>query len=227
MKRRFVLPWLAVLITPMCVMSEPVADPFAIQVKDEQQIRSLLARPAAKLRETRMLEGSFRHSRHLREAPKPLVALGEFKFVRDLGVYWHTRQPFDSVVVLTSAGLAQSDDGGAVQRISAEEQPAIRLITNIFMALFTLDTRTLARDFDLYTGVADPTRNRWTIGLKPRSKTIAGVFKEATITGGDDVEQVVLTDTHGDRTVIDLTRITYSKDPPGADVSALFALPRP
>ena len=38
---------------------------------------------------------------------------------------------------------------------------------------------------------------------------------------------VVLTDARGDRTVIDLTGITYSSDPPGADVRALFALPRP
>ena len=147
--------------------------------------------------------------------------------MRDLGVYWHTRQPFDSVVVLTGAGLAQSDEGGAVQRISADEQPAVRLITNIFMALFTLDTQSLARDFDLFGGVEDEKKNRWIIGLKPRAKAIAGVFKEATVAGSDDVEQVVLTDAHGDRTVIDLTGITYSSDPPGADVRALFALPRP
>jgi hypothetical protein len=41
------------------------------------------------------------------------------------------------------------------------------------------------------------------------------------------VEQIVLTDAHGDRTVIDLTGITYSSEPPGADVRALFALPPP
>jgi len=205
----------------------PAADPVAHPLTDEAQLRSLLSRPASKLRNAQVLTGKFQHSRHLSEIPKPLVAHGEFTFVRDLGVYWHTRQPFDSVVVLTGTGLAQSDEGGVVQRISADEQPGVRLITNIFMALFTLDTQGLARDFDLSGGVADEKQNRWIIGLKPRAKAIAGVFKEATVAGADDVEQVVLTDARGDRTVIDLNGITYSIDPPGADVRALFALPRP
>ena len=139
---------------------------------------------------------------------------------------WHTRQPFDSVVVLTDAGLAQSDDGRPPQRISADGQPAVRLLKNIFMALFSLDTHRLAREFELF-GVEDKKENRWIIGLRPRARAIAGVFNEATVAGADDVEQIVLTDAHGDRTVIDLTGITYSSDPPGADVRALFALPRP
>jgi hypothetical protein len=103
----------------------------------------------------------------------------------------------------------------------------VRLITNIFMALFTLDTQGLARNFDLFGGFDDQQQNRWIIGVKPRSKAIAGVFKEATVAGADEVEQVVLTDVHGDRTVIDLTAITYSSDPPGADTRARFELRRP
>ena len=53
------------------------------------------------------------------------------------------------------------------------------------------------------------------------------VFKEATVTGAGDVEQVVLIDVHGDRTVIDLSGIEYSGAQPGADVRALFELARP
>jgi hypothetical protein len=218
------LSW-ALLVLP-CASGARAADPFAHPVTDEAELRSMLSRPASKLRNAQVLTGQFRHSRHLREIPKPLVALGEFTLVRDLGVLWHTRQPFDSVVALTGEGLAQSDDGGPVQRVSAEGQPAMRLLRKIFMALFTLDTRTLARDFHLF-GVEDKQENRWIIGLKPRAHAIAGAFSEATVAGADEVEQIVLVDAHGDRTVIDLTRITYSSDPPGADVRAQFALPRP
>lgn len=226
-KRGVVVTWLWALLVLPCAFGAPPADPFAHPVTNEAGLRSLLSQPAAKLRNAQVLAGRFQHSRHLQEIPKPLVGLGEFTFVRDLGVYWHTRQPFDSVVVLTGAGLAQSDDGGPVQRISADEQPAVRLITNIFMALFTLDTRSLARDFELFGVVEDANTNRWVLGLKPRAKAIASVFKEATVTGTGDVEQVVLTDARGDRTVIDLSGITYSSDKPGADVRALFTLPRP
>ena len=217
--------WCALLFLP-CATGALAADPFVHPVTDEVELRSMLSRPASKLRNAQVLTGQFRHSRQLREIPKPLIAQGEFTIVGDLGVIWHTRQPFDSVVVLTAQGLAQSDDGGPVQRVSAEAQPAVRLLRNIFMALFTLDTKTLAHDFDLF-GVEDKKENRWIIGLKPRAKTIAGVFSEATVSGADAVEQIVLIDARGDRTVIDLTGITYSSEPPGADVRALFALPRP
>jgi hypothetical protein len=224
-KRRFVLPWLWMLWVP-CAVGAPAPDPFSHPMA-EGELRALLSRPAAKLRDAQVLSGKFQHSRHLSEIPKPLVALGEFKFVRDLGVYWHTRQPFDSVAVLTAAGLAQSDDGGPVRRISADEQPAVRLITNIFIALFTLDTSTLARDFDLFGVAADEKTGRWILGLRPRGKAIATVFKDATVAGSDDVEQVVLTDARGDRTVIDLSSISYASEPPGADVRALFAPTKP
>lgn len=225
-KRLAVRRWLWALLALSGASVTLAADPFAQPATGEAELRSILSRPASKLRQAQVLAGQFRHSRHLREIPKPLIALGEFTVVRDLGVLWHTRQPFDSVVVLTSAGLAQSDDGGPVQRVSADAQPAVRLLKNIFMALFTLDTQTLAGDFDLF-GVEDKPQNRWIIGLKPRARTLAGVFSEATIAGADDVEQIVLTDARGDRTVIDLTGIRYSSDAPGADVRARFALPLP
>jgi hypothetical protein len=218
---------LSVLFAMPAASGAPAADPFAHPLTSEASLRSLLSRPAGKLHDAQVLTGKFQHTRHLSERPRPLVALGEFTFGRELGVYWHTQQPFDSVVVLTGAGLAQSDEGGAVQRISADAQPGVRLITNIFMALFTLDTRSLARDFDLFGVVEDEEANRWIIGLRPRAKAIAGVFKEATVAGADDVERVVLIDARGDRTVIDLTATTYSSDQPGAEVRALFALPRP
>jgi Outer membrane lipoprotein carrier protein LolA len=220
------IAWLCALLFLPCATGALAADPFMHPVTDEAELRSMLSRPASKLRNAQVLSGQFRHSRQLREIPKPLIAQGEFTVVSDLGVFWHTRQPFDSVVVLTAEGLAQSDEGGPVQRVSAEGQPAVRLLRNIFMALFTLDTKTLARDFDLF-GVPGQKENRWIIGLKPRATTIAGVFSEATVAGADEVEQIVLIDARGDRTVIDLTGITYSSDPPGAGVRALFALPRP
>jgi len=223
MKRRFVLAWWTSLLLP-CAFGAPAADPFAHPVTDQAQLRAALSRPAAKLQKAQVLEGEFQHSRHLREIPRPLIATGGFTFVRDLGVYWHTRVPFDSVVMLTSAGLTQSDEGGAPQRISASEQPAVRLIANIFMSLFTLDTRSLGRDFDLYGG---PQGDRWIIGLRPRNKAIAGVFREATVSGAEDVEQVVLIDAQGDRTVIDLRAITYSSEAPGANVRSLFAPAKP
>jgi hypothetical protein len=222
MRRGLVLPLLAALLVHTA-FGASAADPFAHAVTDESQLRAALAEPAAKLLKAQVLRGEFKHSRYLREIPRPLMATGDFTFVRGLGICWHTRQPFDSIVILTEAGIVQTDEGGAPQQIAAGEQP-VRFIAKIFMALFTLDIASLRHDFDLYGGKQD---DRWTIGLKPRTKAIAGVFSQATVTGAVDVEQVVLTDARGDRTVIDLGNITYSSDPPGDDVQALFAIAKP
>jgi outer membrane lipoprotein-sorting protein len=151
MKRSFALLWLAALfVAPAAFCAPP--DPFAQPVTDEAQLRAALSRPAAKLAKAQVLKGRFTHSKHLSEIPRPLIATGEFVFVRDLGVYWHTQQPFDSVVVLTGSGLVQRDGGEPALRVNSDEQPAVRVIANIFMALFTLDVGILARDFDLYGG---------------------------------------------------------------------------
>lgn len=199
------------------------ADPFA-HPASASQLKSLLSRPAARLDQARTLSGVFSQSRFLRELPRPLVAGGEFVFARDLGVFWHTRQPFDSVIVLNAAGMTQIDEGAAPLRLSAEEQPAVRLVGNLFAALFTLDIARLGRDFELFgTGEG----KQWTLGLKPRASGLAGVIRQVTVVGSDDVEQVELTDAHGDRTLIELSAIQYSRDGPPADVGALLAPPRP
>ena len=228
MTLRRVIPWVVSLFVLPCAFAAPATDPFAHPVTDAAQLRATLSRPAAKLATAQVLKGQFRHSRHLSEIPRPLIATGEFIVVRDLGVYWHTQQPFDSVALLSEAGIAQSDGGGSAMRVSADEQPAVRVIAKIFMALVTLDVASLGRDFDLFSDTDAGKRDgSWIIGLKPRAKAIAGVFTQATVSGSDDVEQVVLTDTRGDRTVIDFSAITYSSDPPGAEVRALFAPLRP
>jgi len=213
---------LLILLWGVC--AHAAVDPFAHPATGDALLRSTLARPAAQLAKAQVLKGHFTHSKHLSEIPQPLVATGEFVFARDLGVYWHTQQPFDSVVVLTNSGIVQRDEGAQTLQLSADEQPAVRVIANIFLAMFTLDVTSLSRNFDLY-GLSQG--ERWIIGLKPRSSAIASVFKQATVTGSGDVEQVVLTDAHGDRTVIDLSAIEYSDAAPAADVRALFAPAKP
>jgi hypothetical protein len=212
----------------LCALAAPAAETLQ-PTTGEALLRSTLARPAAQLAKARTLRGTFRQSRQLREIPKPLLASGEFLFARDLGVYWRTRQPFDSVIVLNDAGMLQIDEGAPALRMSAEQQPGVRLIGNLFTALFTLDVTRLSDDFDLYsvTGGAAGTASRWTMVLKPRASTIASVIREVRVSGADDVEQVQLTDAQGERTSIELTGIEYSRDGPPADVLALLAPKRP
>lgn len=209
------------LLLPFLLLVAPLAraaDPFPHPVTGETLMTGALAAPAAKLADAQVLSGQFTQRKHLREVPRPLVSSGEFTFARDLGVHWHTVKPFDSVVVLTRAGILERAEGSESMRLDAD-QPAVRMIANLFMALFTLDVTTLERNFAL-SQVSEGAR--WTVGLTPRNDTIAQVFRQVTIAGATDVEEVVLTDVHGDRTVIELAGISYSHTPPDAATRGLF-----
>lgn len=214
--------WL--LLFMACAGVARAADPFAHPVTGAELMKGALSQPAARLAQAEVLTGQFTHRKHLREIPRPLTSTGEFTFARSLGVYWHTLKPFDSAVVLTPAGIREMAGGAQASRLSADEQPAVRTIANVFLALFTLDMTSLERSFELYSATEG---THWTIGLKPRAGAIAAVFTQATVSGAAEVEQVVLTDVHGDRTVIDLTAVQYSRSPPDATTRGLFTLAGP
>lgn len=199
--------------------SAQAVDPFEHPTTGKALLNSTLALPARNLADAKVLTGQFVHRKYLAEIPQPLTATGEFTYGRSLGVYWHTIQPFDSVFLLTQEGIVQRDEGTETVRLSAQEQPAVRVIADIFLALFTLDVTSLSSSFDLF---GKSQGDRWIVGLRPKTATIGSVFKQATITGSKDVEQVVLVDAHDDRTVIDLKSIQYSSSAPDAATSALF-----
>ena len=194
-------------------------DVFAHHATAKQLLDTVLVEPSANLAHSHVLQGRFTHRKFLHELPQPLTANGEFTFARDLGVYWHTEQPFDSIFILTRQGLVQRDEGAETLRLSSDEQPAVRVIANIFLALFTLDLSTLDSTFELY---GEKQNAHWTIGLKPKSTAVASVFKQATVSGGKEVQEIVLTDKHDDRTVIDLQSVVHTSDPPSVAVRALF-----
>jgi hypothetical protein len=178
---------------------------------------TVLVEPSRALAKTQVLQGRFTHRKYLTELPQPLTASGEFTLGRELGVYWHTRQPFDSLFVLTPQGMTQRDEGTETLRLNAD-QPAVRVVGTIFLALFTLDVTTLSQSFELY---GHKPNEKWVVGLKPKSSAVANVFKQAVVSGQRNVEQVTLTDQHGDRTVIDLHAVVHSSEVTPA-VRALF-----
>lgn len=170
---------------------------------------TLLAEPAKALSKTQVLQARFTQKKYLSEIPQPLIANGDFVFLRDVGVYWHTEKPFDSVFVLTQQGILQRDEGSEALRVSSDKQPAVRVIADIFFALFTLNVSKLETDFEMFGQKQD---GRWILGLRPKSAAVASVFKQATVSGTAVVEQVVFTDKRGDRTVIEMSGVTQSAE---------------
>lgn len=183
------------------VFSRPVTAPQALEV----------ARAAVDpLARAQVVRGRFLQRRELAELPRPLVSRGDFVFARDEGVTWNTLEPFESRVTLGPQGLVQTDASGETLRVDANREPALRFVSSVFVALFSLDVNRLAADFELY---ALPSAQGWTLGLRPRAAALRDVVMEAVVSGNTRVEHVVLRDARGDRTEIELTDVRYETAP--------------
>jgi hypothetical protein len=168
------------------------------------QTSALLGPAARSLTTATGLSGRFEQRKYLRELPQPLVSTGEFLFARDIGVWWHTQTPFDSVFILTREGARSRDEGGTVTRIGTADQPGVTVATRIFFALFALDFDVLSKDFDIY---GTPRDDGWQIGLRPKSAAMSAVFREAVIDGARYAHKIELRDAQGDRTEILLPEV--------------------
>jgi hypothetical protein len=190
---------------------EPPAS-SAVPVTSAAQLSRLTRDTARSLAGARAVRGRFVQRRFLAGLAAPLESRGEFLFARDLGIEWHTAQPFDSQFVLTHDTMTQRDEGGDAVRVSAADQPALTVVSRVFFALFALDYDALSQDFSMTAETTDP-RQPWRLLLRPRTAALASVFRQATISGDATVKTVVLSDANGDATHIELRDVQY--DPRG------------
>jgi hypothetical protein len=171
------------------------------------QMAALLGPAAKPLAAAAGLRGRFEQRKTLPDLPRPLLSTGEFLFARDIGVWWHTRTPFDSVFILTRDGARSRDEGGAETGVGAEQQPGVAVAARIFFALFALDFEALSKDFDLYGMPAGAPAAGWQVGMRPKLAAMSAVFRQALIEGAAHADRIVLEDAHGDRTEIRLPEV--------------------
>src|SRR5437879_134255 len=125
---------IAVLLLIGCATATAADDLFTHPATPEELIKLLSPARAAML-QSQALRGNFQQKKFLAGVPKPLQSSGEFVFARDRGIWWHTQKPFDSEFVLTRAGIYQRDAGGTPIHLTAQQQPALRIVADIFLAL--------------------------------------------------------------------------------------------
>jgi hypothetical protein len=205
----------AMLLLGACAAGQ--AAPLFEQPTDARAIGAALDGISRELRGAQTLRGRYSQRKTLRELPRPLLAEGSFLFVRDRGVVWRTETPFVSELVITSDALVQRQNGSS-QRLSAEQQPAIRLVGQIFFAVFSLDFATLEQMFRLHGGAQGG--GQWALGLRPLQ--VAGSLREIEVRGDTQVRRVILREDAGDLTEIELREVVYSTAPPTAADLAPF-----
>ena len=167
-----------------------------------------------RLKTAPVLHGEFEQVKTLKGFRNPLVSTGEFLVARGQGVWWHTRQPFESTLVVTKTRLfTRNADGSASNLADAQAQPGLEQVNELVFSLLAADLDALA---DKFTVVAQPVGAAgWTLVLTPRDANIARFLVRATLAGDRDVQTVRIDEARGDS-----TQIRFSKQVPSATLAA-------
>ena len=157
-----------------------------------------------------VLKGEFEQTKTLKGFRNPLVSRGEFLVARGQGVWWHTRQPFESTLVVTKTRLfTRNADGSAGNLMDGQAEPGLKQVNELVFSLLAADLDALA---DRFAIVAQPVgANGWTLTLTPRDANIAKVLVRATLAGERDVQAVRIEEAGGDA-----TQIRFSHQVPSA-----------
>ena len=154
-----------------------------------------------RLKTSPVLKGEFEQSKTLKGFRNPLVSKGEFLVARGQGVWWHTRQPFESTLVVTKTRLfTRNADGSAGNLMDAQAEPGLQQVNELIFSLLSADLDVLA---DKFTIVAQPVGAAgWTLVLTPRDANLAKFLVRATLAGERDVQTVRIDEARGDTTQI-------------------------
>jgi len=200
MMRRF-LPWCAILSSFVLLGAAPVA-----------KIQELLARP-------KVLCGRFDQNKQLVGLKKPVKSIGRFCIVADKGVLWRTLQPFPNTVRLTRDEIVQLQGERVAFRLSAREEPTVRVINQVMFALLAGHLGELEKLFEIDGSVY---QNSWNVTLNAREPAVAKAVGKIALDGGEYVKNVTIDHTSGDRTSIVFSALQSGTDAMTADEAALF-----
>ncbi len=153
-----------------------------------------------------VLRGEFAQKKQLQGFRNPLRSQGEFVVARGRGVIWSTLRPFPSTLVLTGERvLSQQADGSSRVELDARQQPALRAVNTMLMALVSGDAQALSERFELTAELLEG--ERWQLHMVPRTTALAKAFRQIRLEGDRHVRRVTIEEASGDRTILDFSAI--------------------
>lgn len=126
----------------------------------------------------------FKQEKTIQNLQNPLISKGDFEFIENEGVFFHTTYPIESKTDYTNQNYRQ--------------------INEIINAISTKKYARLEKEFDFFfTGV--PTN--WYLGLKPKQTCKAKDFiSSITIVGNNYIQEIKILQTNGNRTTLWFTK---------------------
>ncbi|MCW5220048.1 outer membrane lipoprotein carrier protein LolA [Verminephrobacter aporrectodeae subsp. tuberculatae] len=161
-----------------------------------QAVPDELAEIDRRLENPAVLRGEFEQTKSIQGFKRPLVSRGSFVMARGRGVQWITAQPFASTLVVTRERLLTLGEAGVSQQIDARQEPGLRALNEMLMALLAGDVQALAARFTAQVTLQGA--HGWRLALTPRDAALAGFISRIELEGARHVNAVRLHETSGD-----------------------------
>ena len=144
-------------------------------------------------------QGQFVQEKHLTVLSQPFVTKGYYHYQQDKGLVWHTQQPIESEIKITTQGVSERQPSGDFKILTTDSQ-----FSEVLLALFSGEQQVLQQQFTL-----EQQENSLT--LMPKAEKISRVIWKITLLLGENgIQQIVLYEPEGNYTNIFLSETISS-----------------
>ncbi|MEO9275995.1 outer membrane lipoprotein carrier protein LolA [Marinomonas sp. 5E14-1] len=150
------------------------------------------------------LTGTFTQSKYLAQLDTSLQSTGEFNYLRDTQIIWHTLSPIDSTLELTPNTMLNYQNGIQVNKLDTTTNPIVAVLSDIFFGVMTAQWQILEEYFDVNAEVVG---EHWKATLIPLNKNIGSFIHKVTLEGDKYLKQVTLYEPEGNLTHIEFDQL--------------------
>lgn len=158
----------------------------------------------AQLQKPSNLQGQFSQKRFLNGLSKPMTTSGDFVLVKNQGLLWLMKKPFENRLRVKADGISQWSGTAWVAGQTAGQGEQVKL----FLGLLSGEISALSGQFDL---ALNGTAKAWQLDLNPNSLLMKQIFEKIEIRGDQVVKSIEIREKQGDRTLIEFQQIEQDK----------------
>jgi outer membrane lipoprotein-sorting protein len=170
-----------------------------LDILSDQQLNTYLS----SIRQIKTLDANYIQNKRLEILNRQLKSEGRFIYVRDSGLLWHLKSPFELVTVIKRKEFYQLDDNFDRMADQANSDRIAPVLGQIF-SIFSGDLEPLKKKFHLYGAKNE---KEWTIRLVPIDEITKTILKDIVIKGNRFIETVIINNQNGDNTSIYFSEI--------------------
>ena len=200
----------AILLTVAGLVMPTVQSDSALR-----KIQTMVARPA-------VMCGEFEQRKTLLGLQHPVRSTGRFCVMAERGVLWTTQSPFPSTLRLTRAEIVESRGDHVTSRLSAKQEPAVGMISDLLFSVLAGDFMQLRVGFTISASAESAA---WHAKLVPKDAGLRRVIRSIELGGAEFVRQITIAESSGDQTAIAFTNVTSGLGALKPEEVAAFGVP--